>query len=889
MLKNRLFFVAILVNISFFAQNSNFLKIIDSLKKEDNLSEFIYVHLDEYAKDPTQENLKIFEKLSFKIWRNSKGKTEITSQLYFYINYAYYLKQFGLLNQSIINYEKAFDFYTKNNITNYDIIEYCLKPLANNYTRIGDIERAEDILKVTIEKAQKDKRTDYIIATYLNLAAVLRTKGEFNSAINYLNLGLKLSSNSLEKSKLYSDVAINFFMKEDLIQAEKYVRLSNNFNTSNNLAILAKNEIILGSCFLKNNNYSNALNEFNSGLKNSIIVFGKNDREVAKIYNQLAEVYSRKNELENAQKMYQKALSVLVPKYKPKSIFENPTANYFYPENTLKDSFDGRANVFIEAGNYKEALKNYELAFLVEDELRTSYLTQNSKLIQQQENRNRSEKCIELCYFLFEETNDVVWVEKAFLYAEKTKGVVLVEARELISKKLTIGNDSLFLKEKELLFKKAQLTKNIIIEQLKEVNANVTLLAKLAKESNSISTELQLLKQIINKEYPQLKTINSTSISVEEIKQKLLLQNQLLMEFFEGKYYVYTFSIEMEKPIAMQRIEKTTSFTHEIEAFLSFFSDGRGAVLQNNIKEYTNLGNTIYEKLFNNTSNKNIILIPDGLISFIPFDALITEKTAITNFEKLPYLIKKSTINYAYSATLLLQEKSEKKIGKDVLGFFPVFKNNHRGLSELSYTLSEFSTIKNELNGNYLVKADASKQAFEKLVVNYPIVHLSTHASAGSYYEPPAIEFYDETLYLPEIYGYNLQTDLLVLSACETGLGTLRKGEGAMSLARGFSYAGVKNLIVSLWKVNDKSTEKLMSGFYHHYNKTNNKGFSLFQSKLDYLSDSNISSNKKSPYYWASFIYIGEIDLENNENFNYWWILVAVLFLIAAFFHFKKK
>ncbi|MBI9040283.1 CHAT domain-containing protein [Lutibacter sp.] len=888
MTKKCLFFGAILFCASLFSQTSKFAKVTDSLKNKDNLAEFIYIHLDEFAKNPTVENLPIFEQLSTKLWRTAKTEKEKISQLYFYINYAYYLKELGFINQSIIYYEKSFDFYKKQHIKNYDIIEFCLKPLANNYTRIGDVDSAEDVLKVTIEKAQEESKGHQIIATYLNLAAVLRIKGAYDSAIDYLNLGLKISSNNLEKSRLYSDLAINFLMKDAFEQAKNSTQISNSFNTSKDVAILAKNANTLGSVFFKKNELDNALIQFNIALQNAQIVYGKNDREVAKIYNQIAQVYGTKKDYKKAQEIYQKALTVLLPKYSPKAIIENPISEYFYPENTLKDSFDGRANLFIEIGSYQEALKNYELAFLVEDELRLVYTNQNAKLLQQQENRNRSEKCIELCYFLFEQTKNTNWVEKAFLYAEKTKATVLVEAKNLLTKKSNIGKDSLFEKENLLLFKRAQLNKNITIEQLKETKADIDILAKLTEERNEVSTDLQLLNQEILKKYPHFKSLNSKITSVNDIQQKVLLKNDLLVEFFDGNFNMYIFSIEKDRPISIIKIEKTVSFTQEINLFLNFFSDGRGNTIQNNIKDYTTLGFKLYQKLFHNLANKNTIIIPDGIISFIPFDALITEKTSSTNFEKLPYFLQKSCITYAYSSTMLLNEKSTNNLKSEVLGFFPVFENNHRGLSQLTYTLIESSSIKQQLNGNFLVGSNATKRNFEKLAENYPIIHLSTHATAGDYFEPPAIEFYDETLYLPEIYGYSLNSDLLVLSACETGLGTLRKGEGAMSLARGFSYAGVKNLIVSLWKVNDKATEILMADFYKQYRKINNKGEALHLSKLNYLNDDSIASNKKSPYYWASFVSIGEVNSNYNPVYSYWWIIGFGFILIIAYFLFKK-
>uniref|UniRef100_UPI0035698A08 CHAT domain-containing protein n=1 Tax=Lutibacter sp. TaxID=1925666 RepID=UPI0035698A08 len=470
------------------------------------------------------------------------------------------------------------------------------------------------------------------------------------------------------------------------------------------------------------------------------------------------------------------------------------------------------------------------------------------------------------------------------------KSVVLLEAKEATFLKSNIKNDSLFVIEKELLFKKAQLNKSIAIEELKKEKASIKLLANFTNERAAIFNKLQLLKQEIQAKYPTLKVQNDSLITFKNIKEKLLINNESLVEFFEGKENVYIFSISNGKSAKLEKIAKDSDFNLSVTEFLNLFSDSRGTTLQNNVSKYTSLGYLLYQKIFKTALNEKIIIVPDGLFSFLPFDALITEETSITNFEKLPYLIKKNKISYAYSASILIHENKVVKIPEEnFIGFFPIFKDNYRDLSELIYTLQEAKSIEKTRDGAFLLNSNASKNAFETLAKNYSIIHLSTHATAGDYYMPPAIHFYDETLYLPEIYGYNLQADLLVLSACETGIGTLRKGEGAMSLARGFSYAGVKNLLVSLWKVNDKSTEELMAGFYKNYKKSGNKSEALHVSKLSYINNETISASKKSPYYWASFVYIGDVTSIENSDFNFVWFLILGFVLIAGYLLLKKR
>ncbi|MEX1383444.1 CHAT domain-containing protein [Lutibacter sp.] len=898
MLKKKLIFLFIFCNylVSAQLQNNSFITTINALKKQNNYSEYIYVHLDEFAKNPTLQNLEIFKNLENNLWRNPINKNENTAQLYFYINYAFQLKQLGFIDESINYYEKGYSHYKKNAI-DYNIIEYCLKPLANNYTRLGDSDRAEDIIIITIEQAVLEKNKEQIASGYLNLAIVYWSKGANLEAINYLNLGLQNTDSNSLKATINSNLAINYLMLETIEKAVYHVNLSNKLNLNNDASILARNFNTLGSCFLLKKEFDTALIEFNNALKFAKTAFGNNDREVAKIYNQIAAIYRLQDDTKKSLETYQKALSSLLPNYIPKNEFENPKSTFFYPENTLKQALDGRASNFEQINNFEAALKNYELSFIVEKELNSTYLSQNAKLLQQQENRSRSEKCVALCYTLYEQTKAISWIEKAFEFTELTKASVLLENKQLVASKSTIKNGSLFIKETALTFKKAQLNKSITIEQLKNETASISLLAALTKERVNVVQEIQLLNQEINLKYPNLKSDLNKIVTVKTIQDNLLDNNELLLEFFDGSTHVYIFSISKDNPISVKRIEKTSEFKEEIAQFLALFSDARGTALQNNMQQYKALAFSLFKHLFDKDLYKNIIIIPDGLFSFLPFDTLLTSETTINNlpirqsgFDKLPYLVHKTNISYGYSASILWSDSNIVNQKNDkLLGFFPVFKNNHRNLAELSYTALEATSIKKEIDGNFLIAEAATKNAFNNRNEDYTILHLSTHATAGDFYTPPAIEFYNETLYLPEIYGYNLNYDLVVLSACETGIGTLRKGEGVLSLARGFSFAGVKNLIVSFWKVNDKSTEQLMAGFYKNYKNTGSKSEALHTSKLDYLEDASIPALKKSPYYWASFIYFGEVTPVAEQNNMYWWILIVFIAMFGSIIFFKNS
>jgi len=185
------------------------------LKSEDNLSEFIYVQLDEFAKNPQALKLDMFSETEELIWRLPNSPEEQLALLYLRINKAFYFKEYGYLNQAASFYEEAYQHYIKQNFNNYDIIEYCLKPLLNTYTRIGAYERAETIGIQIIEIANTQKNySKHIASGYLNLAAIKRANGAYEEAINYLNEALQFSTTQNQKAKIYSDLAINYLFLE---------------------------------------------------------------------------------------------------------------------------------------------------------------------------------------------------------------------------------------------------------------------------------------------------------------------------------------------------------------------------------------------------------------------------------------------------------------------------------------------------------------------------------------------------------------------------------------------------------------------------------------------------------------------------------------------------
>ena len=145
----------------------------------------------------------------------------------------------------------------------------------------------------------------------------------------------------------------------------------------------------------------------------------------------------------------------------------------------------------------------------------------------------------------------------------------------------------------------------------------------------------------------------------------------------------------------------------------------------------------------------------------------------------------------------------------------------------------------------------------------------------------------DDFLSLEELFHLRLPAEMVVLSACETGIGKLYRGEGISSLARGFSYAGSRSIITTLWKVNDEATAQIMAQFYQNLDQGISKDESLRLAKLAYLETAdNLTAH---PFYWSGYVPIGNMmPVEGGEN-DWWWVVLIFILLGVGFGRYWKR
>ncbi len=197
----------------------------------------------------------------------------------------------------------------------------------------------------------------------------------------------------------------------------------------------------------------------------------------------------------------------------------------------------------------------------------------------------------------------------------------------------------------------------------------------------------------------------------------------------------------------------------------------------------------------------------------------------------------------------------------------------------------EVQMINRLVDGDVWLDEEATETRFKQDAENYDILHLAMHTIVNN--EDPMYSklafvqnidsLNDGFLNTYEIYNMRFNARMAVLSSCKTGFGKLLKGEGVMSLARGFMYAGCPSIIMTLWEVSDKSGARLMQDFYKSLKKGKTKAEALQKSKLEFLKTAD--KLKANPYFWSTYVIIGDTSpmYEKKRRYLYWLLAIALI------------
>ena len=477
---------------------------------------------------------------------------------------------------------------------------------------------------------------------------------------------------------------------------------------------------------------------------------------------------------------------------------------------------------------------------------------------------------------LFLETGEMNYLKEGFQYMERSKASSLVVALQNV-KAVAELPEPLSLAERRFRRDIGELEKRWYIAQSSDDQDAYPIYEKLQEQRKYYQSFIEYL----DKTYPNYHQAKYDfgTISLEEVQQNLLREDETLVEYQVGRDSIILYLVKKHH-FEVRQIHNAPVFKNWVEAIQVGKKDF--------YKQEEALA--IYELLLEPVEKQltdKLIIIPDGTLGYIPFELLLTELPENRyDHSHTHYLIDRKEISYCYSATLLKEMRGKVHLettNYELLGLAPfspadtvrlgsnrLFRSMELGdpvLPDLPASRSEVVSVSTLLDGDAFCGTVANLDLFKELAEQYRILLLATHAVVNdrlgnfsflALAHPDSTNLYQK-LYIHDLYSYSLNADMVVLSACKTGVGYYQRGEGLISLARAVSYAGGKSVFTTLWPVDDQASKELVVSFFRHLRSDQGlrKSEALRQAKLEYIK--NHSGIDANPLYWAGFIGIGDM------------------------------
>ncbi len=866
----------------------------------DNLAAWSWTQLDIHdflsENGNNKEALNILDAALQQRWREPRTPEEWEPFLYMQQNRGWILYQTGRIWQSVEAFENAAQLYARFRYPDFDVVELIYKPLGTHYTRLDDNEKALAVFQKALAVGG-DNET--LSGLYCNIGLVYWNQGDFTASERYLRQGLELSGIPAARRGLLLGALAQTQLDNGQTQqayrtATESLRLLRSSSSGDLLATeyRAYSRRTAGTAATEIGRYAEAEQLLADGLADAKKVFGNTSRDVGKIEIVRSHLFRKQGKLLPAVEAANRAMTAVLPSFQPKKPEDNPSAGDFYEENVFFVALEAKAAaaqlLYEKTGStdwLTLALECHDLAWQAEAKLRRIFQYSSSKLNLQKNARAREEAAMNVVRQLFEKTGQAVYLEKAFAIAERSKATLLLEALQdnLVRQRLA-GSDVRFGQITVLRQNLSFYQKNLLLEPASE-NA-----PQWRIEADALTGQITKLERALAADYPNL-----ADLSVAVLKNALptaqdLAEGETLVEYFVSEQFVDVFIFQKNKSAAWHRLPNDANLQALSRRFLSFFENA-DAIL-NAPSAYLQTAHALWQKILppETVTATRLTIVPDGFLNFIPFEALVAATPdGNTSLRNATYLIRRQAVRYAWSLAVLRQQNNLKSTAENyLLAVAPGFANGERGLAPLRAGNAEWQSAGRNLTE--LVGAAADLQHFLAEAGRYRILHFSTHAFANT---APRVELYDQPMFLPDIYALPLRADLVVLSACQTGLGREQKGEGVMSLARAFAQSGAACIVSSLWSVNDRSTAQLLGRFYDNIGEGQTVGEALRQAKLGYLDDPGVGAAMQSPYFWAGLAAVGTDRPvgKSAPSIGFEWLLLGgaiVMFIFILFRYFVQ-
>ncbi len=782
--------------------------------------------------------------------------------------------QMGRINLFLESNKKGLEI--SNRISNKIEKGRCLHNIGVYYQKQNDYslalvyyENALSFIKATDDQPTEAECLSNIGILYRDLGDLAKAQWYLSSALELDKKAGDIDSISIDMNNIgsvYLRRGIDGQNAHDLLQAldvfRSCISLQGIGKANSLIKVTALNNIGIVQSEMRD--YSNARDNFRLAMK--VVEEGNYPSEKCQIFNNLAASFVYANKIDDAIEYFSKALEI---------------GSEHSLENILMESCSGLGQCYEIKGEYSSSISYYKRSIEAMERVWDHIPSEFFKIGFARNKMNAYQGLIKVLVSSYFADPYKTSLEEIFNYIERAKARAFLENIREAGEDRNKGTNASFNEQEQ------EISKKISMLFRKLISYNLP-----AESQHQINNELEREEEIYLRLISDIKTearekgqnISREICTISQIQDQITDDQTVILEYFIEEKESYLIIIA-RKSAKICVLAGRNDLEKSLRAYIKFFSfrsnDNKiGVEAANRIsKELIPIEN---DRLLENA--KALIVIPDGILHYLPFETL---RTSIGHGSG--YLVEKLIISYCPSASALFVLKQKKKrnvrqrtllaLGGPTYGILPtseheITKNAVLGqfYGEQGFRFSSLPFSKREVLeiGKYFNKSDrtilvgerASEEAVKKLPLNeYRLIHFACHGFLDEripFRSALVLSFNaqqedDGFLQMREICGLTLNADLVVLSACQAGNGMLERTEGPMGLARPFFYAGARSVIASLWSINDKTTVFFMKEFYRNLVEGCSVGKALQLTKIWMLN-----SIWSHPFYWAGFILNGD-------------------------------
>lgn len=708
-----------------------------------------------------------------------------------------------------------------------------------------------------------------------NLGIAYRRLGDFDAAIESYQTVVQFAredENTELEAQALNNIAVVFIWAE---RPERVISFAERAKTAyeniGSMEGVLSATINLGSAQFELRKYESA----RSHAEMAVALADSLEDRIRKIesLNLLANVQNRTGNYDQAIENYEQALEI---------------AEYMSLPDQIFAAILGLGEVYERSGEYERAIAHYEEAFALLERTRSELETGEDKSGFFKQQRYAFEAYVHFLSKLYLQGTQGMPAMRAFLVAERAKARTFLDELSASIAGVQGGvADELLEEQNDNLRQIAEMRGNIQYEA-QFSDADQDAIARWREALGKLEDQFADLQRRIRTENPRYADLHYPEpSSIENIQANILDEDTALFAYAVGDSST-TLWVLTSETTDLFVLPGRSELVAKVDAFRFALTDPTRA----DEVQFTRTSFALYEALIKPAKSYvddavHLIIVPDGILSYVPFEALVQSETVSKSFSEMPFLLNDVSISYAQSASVLDRIISDRdsrtaQPDRDLLAFGdPVFAASNLGelvsptigrsgalFEPLPFSGIEVQSISDLFEPDRIdvyVRDDARESVLKERIASrsYRFLHLATHGLIDE--EEPDFssivltttddDGQDGFLLAAEIFNLELDVDLVVLSACETGLGQMIKGEGIVGLTRAFMYAGAPSLVVSLWKVADESTSQLMELFYNAMVQQNaSKVKALRDAKLQLISVEELAH----PFHWAPFVLVGD-------------------------------